>query len=425
MAGKRHAIKDDAAAETKKMENIKHRTFEVIQIGKDKDKISILFDLFITLVIFISLFVTLAETFSAAEPYMGLLSTIELITMIIFAVEYILRIWTAEYLHPKKSTFRAKLAFMGSFYGIIDMLTFVPYFLPVFFPAGAVAFRMFRVARIFRLFRINAYYDAFNVIAEVLIEKKDQILSSVWMILILMIASSLCMYSLENAVQPDKFKDAFSGIWWAVSTLLTVGYGDIYPITPAGRLVGIFIAFLGVGMVAIPTGIISAGFVEQYTKMKSLSDYSEEADIHFITLKITEEHPWENLSVKKVSLPPGLILVVVCRGNQVIVPRGTTILKAGDQLVLGAESYKDEMGIRLKEIILWERHPWVGQMIKDIRFSRHTLIVMVRRKNRVLIPGGTQVLKAGDQVVLFSSNETKDQAVNLPVRQTKRKKNER
>lgn len=397
------------------MENIKHRTFEVIQIGKDKDITSIFFDVFITVIIFISLFVTLFETFDAAEPYTELLKMVELITMIIFAGEYMLRIWTAEYLYPKKSSFRAKLAFMGSFYGVIDLLTFVPYFLPVFFPAGAVAFRMFRVARIFRLFRINAYYDAFNVIAEVMIEKKDQILSSVWMILVLMIASSLCMYSLENEAQPDKFKDAFSGIWWAVSTLLTVGYGDIYPITPAGRLVGIFIAFLGVGMVAIPTGIISAGFVEQYTKMKSLSEYSEETDIHFITLKIGEEHPWENLSVKKVSLPPGLILVVICRGNKAIVPRGNTILKAGDQLVLGAQSYKDEIGIKLKEVILRKEHPWVGKMIKDIHFTRNSLIVMIRRKNKVLIPGGMQVLKQGDQVVLFTSNDPHDQGVNLPM----------
>ena len=226
------------------------------------------------------------------------------------------------------------------------------------------------MARIFRLFRVNAYYDAFNVIAEVLIEKKDQILSSVWMILVLMLASSLCMYSLENGVQPDKFKDAFSGIWWAVSTLLTVGYGDIYPVTLAGRLVGIFIAFLGVGMVAIPTGIISAGFVEQYSRMKTLSAYAEETDIHFITLKITEKHPWENLSVRKISLPPGLILVVICRGSRTIVPQGNTVLKAGDQLVLGAESYKDELGIKLKEVILRKEHPWVGKMIKDISFAR-------------------------------------------------------
>lgn len=397
------------------MENIKRRTFEIIQIGNDKDKASISFDMFITLVIFMSLFITLLETFDGARPYTKHMETVEFITMLIFAVEYALRIWTAEYLYPKKSSFRAKLAFARSFYGVIDLLTFVPYFLPVFFPAGAVAFRMFRVARIFRLFRVNAYYDAFNVIAEVLIEKKDQILSSVWMILVLMLASSLCMYSLENGVQPDKFKDAFSGIWWAVSTLLTVGYGDIYPVTPAGRLVGIFIAFLGVGMVAIPTGIISAGFVEQYSRMKTLSAYAEETDIHFITLKITEKHPWENLSVRKISLPPGLILVVICRGSRTIVPQGNTVLKAGDQLVLGAESYKDELGIKLKEVILRKEHPWVGKMIKDISFARHTLIVMIRRRNKVLIPGGMQMLKAGDRVVLFTSGDTHDQTTNLPV----------
>ncbi len=397
------------------MENIKRRTFEIIQIGNDKDKASISFDMFITLVIFMSLFITLLETFDGARPYTKQMETVEFITMLIFAVEYALRIWTAEYLYPKKSSFRAKLAFARSFYGVIDLLTFVPYFLPVFFPAGAVAFRMFRVARIFRLFRVNAYYDAFNVIAEVLIEKKDQILSSVWMILVLMLASSLCMYSLENGVQPDKFKDAFSGIWWAVSTLLTVGYGDIYPVTLAGRLVGIFIAFLGVGMVAIPTGIISAGFVEQYSRMKTLSAYAEETDIHFITLKITEKHPWENLSVRKISLPPGLILVVICRGSRTIVPQGNTVLKAGDQLVLGAESYKDELGIKLKEVILRKEHPWVGKMIKDISFARHTLIVMIRRRNKVLIPGGMQVLKAGDRVVLFTSGDTHEQTTNLPV----------
>lgn len=119
---------------------------------------------------------------------------------------------------------------------------------------------MLRIIRIFRLFRINAYYDSLNVITEVIVGKKQQLLSSVFIILILMISSSLCMYSLENKAQPEVFTNAFSGIWWAASTLLTVGYGDIYPVTTMGKIFGIFIAFLGVGMVAIPTGIISAGF---------------------------------------------------------------------------------------------------------------------------------------------------------------------
>ena len=130
----------------------------------------------------------------------------------------------------------------------------------------AVIFRMLRVARIFHLFRLNAKYDSFNIITTVLYEneKRNQIISSVFIVFILMLASSLCMYSVEHEAQPTVFRNAFSGIWWSMSTLLTVGYGDIYPVTTLGRIMAICIAYLGVGAVAIPTGIISAGFVEQY-----------------------------------------------------------------------------------------------------------------------------------------------------------------
>ncbi len=237
---------------------------------------------------------------------------------------------------PAVSRGRAVLRYIFSFNGIVDLLSFLPYYLPVFFPAGVVAFRMFRVVRIFRLFRINAYYDALNVIGSVLKSKKDQLLSSIFIILVLMTGSSLCMYSLEHEVQPDVFENAFSGFWWAVSTLLTVGYGDIYPITIPGRIFGIIITFLGVGMVAIPTGILSAGFVEQYTRLKSLSDYSLETDIRFIRLEVQgEDHPWRNQRVMDIQLPPGLILAVIQRDEEVVVPRGDTVLRDGDQLVLG------------------------------------------------------------------------------------------
>ena len=110
--------------------------------------------------------------------------------------------WTADLLFPDKSYGRAILAFVFSLYGLIDFLTFFPYYLPIVFPMGAVAFRMFRVIRIFRLFRVNAQYDAFNVIINVLNDKKNQIISSVCMILIFMMAASLCMYSLEHEAQP-------------------------------------------------------------------------------------------------------------------------------------------------------------------------------------------------------------------------------
>ena len=122
---------------------------------------------------------------------------------------------------------RATIRFLVSFDGIVDLLTIIP----AFFLSGFVIFRMLRVARVFHLFRLNAKYDSFNVITTVLYEKRNQIISSVFIVLILMLASSLCMYSVEHDAQPEVFRNAFSGIWWSMSTLLTVGYGDIYPIT--------------------------------------------------------------------------------------------------------------------------------------------------------------------------------------------------
>lgn len=396
------------------LEREKKRIFHIIQIGNDDDFISRLFDFTAILMILTNLFISIFETFDSSEPYLGTLNTLELITVVGFTIEYVLRVWTAEYLYPALKPGKAKLRYMLSFGGIIDILSFVPYYLPVVFPAGVVAFRMFRVIRIFRLFRINAYYDALNVIGDVIKSKRDQLLSSIFIILVLMVASSLFMYSLEHTVQPDVFQNAFSGFWWAVSTLLTVGYGDIYPITTAGRVFGIAITFLGVGMVAIPTGILSAGFVEQYTRLKSLNDYSMEANIRFVRLEVEENHPWLNQRVMDIPLPPGLILAVIQRAGDVVVPRGNTVIQLGDRIVLGAEGYQDDVGITLKEVILKEHHPWSGQLIRDLDISRQTLIVMVRRAGKVLIPNGSLRLIPGDEVLLYTKRNIQN-AQNIEV----------
>ena len=386
----------------------KKRIFDIIQIGFDEDWGSRLFDIVIMVMILTNLFIAIFATFDSAKPDMEVVATVEFITVLVFAVEYVLRLWTAEYLYPKLSKGQAVWRYMISFNGIIDMLAVVPYFLPIMFPTGVVAFRMFRVVRIFRLFRVNAYSDALNVIGDVIRSKRNQILSSVFIILVLMTASSLFMYSLEHDAQPDVFENAFSGFWWSVSTLLTVGYGDIYPITIAGRIFGIIITFLGVGMVAIPTGILSAGFVEQYTRLKSLRDYSLEADIRFVRLEVTSDHPWLNQAVRDLIIPPGLLLAVIQRKGHVVVPRGDTVIEEGDQIVIGAEGFQDEVGITLKEVTLKKLHPWVGQAIRTLDISRQTLIVMVQRNHKLLIPSGALVLQEGDMVLLYTNRPVRD-----------------
>lgn len=386
----------------------KKRIFDIIQIGYAGDVLSKLFDVCITIAILANLFIAIFETFDESANYTAIIDLIELITVIGFTAEYVLRVWTAEYLYPKVSERNAKIKYILSFNGIIDLLSFLPFYLPVMFPTGIVAFRMFRVIRILRLFRINAYYDALNVIGDVLKRKKDQILSSIFIILVLMVASSLCMYGLEHEAQPEVFKNAFSGFWWSVSTLLTVGYGDIYPVTIAGRIFGIAITFLGVGMVAIPTGILSAGFVEQYTLLKNSMDYLMEEELKFIRLEIREDHPWINQKVMDLSLPPGLLLAVIQRHGETIVPRGDIVICSGDSVVLGAEGGSGDIGITLKEIILRERHPWVGHEIRNLDISRQTLIVMIRRDGKALIPNGTTKLQEGDAVFVYSKRNIAD-----------------
>lgn len=249
------------------IKSVKRRTFEIIQIGTRVDFWSRAFDYFIVFMILLSISVTFMLTFAELDRYAAAMEAIEFFTIVVFIIEYALRVWTSSLLYPDLNRRKAALKFIFSFYGLVELLTIVSYFAPLY-SNGMIALRIIRVTRILRLFQINTNSDTYNVVAEVLMDKKKQLLSSVSMILMLMLAASLCMYGFEHDAQPDIFENAFSGIWWAMSTILTVGYGDIYPITIGGKLMAIFIALLGVCVVAIPTGVISAGFVEYDNKMR-------------------------------------------------------------------------------------------------------------------------------------------------------------
>lgn len=381
------------------------RLFEIIEIGLPGDVASQVYDAFNILSIVINLVVSVMVTFDDLHARFGpWLVTIEAVTVAFFAADFAMRLWTAKFLRPSLTEPRAVLRYIFSFSGLVDLLSFLPYYLPVFFPSGAVAFRMFRVARVFRLFRVNAYYDSLGVITQVISSKRQQLFSSVFILLVLMLASSLCMYSLEHDAQPEVFSNAFSGIWWSVSTLLTIGYGDIYPVTTMGKIFSIFITFLGVGMVAIPTGIISAGFVDQYTRIKRISEYADEDEVHFIRVALTEHDSWSGKTIQQLGLPHGVIVVAIQRGHEVVVPRGSVELMADDVLVLGAESVgsSDQHHIELKELELRQHNPWNGQRIRDLDISRQTLIVIVKRKGRMLIPNGDLTLHQGDRVILYT-----------------------
>lgn len=391
----------------------RQKIFRMVSVGVLDDHTSAAYDAVSIAALVINLTVTVLGTFDSLElTYGGLFDRIESVTVFFFACDYLLRLFTANYLYPRLSEGRALIHYIFSFSGIVDLLSFLPFYLPVFFPAGAVVFRLFRIARIFRVFRINAYYDSLNVITEVIIGKRQQLFSSVFIIAVLMLASSLCMYSLEHDAQPMVFRNAFSGIWWAVSTLLTVGYGDIYPVTPLGKAVSIVITFLGVLMVAIPTGIISAGFVEQYSRFKRLGDYAREEDLNFVVVELHERDAWTKKYIKDLMLPRGVLIAAVRRNGELVVPRGDVELKPGDRVVLCAEALKDEQPINLREVILGHDHEWNGCAIRDLDISRQTVIVMIRRHGSMMVPHGSLKLAEGDTVFLYGK-ERREARYNL------------
>ena len=258
----------------KKSHTIRKRVFEIIQIGNEADLASKLFDIVIVILILANIAISVCLTFSELNHLDSLLHAIEAITIIIFTIELGLRLWTADFLYGKGRGISAgKYLFSGN--GLIELLSIIPFYLPFIFSTGIVVFRMLRVVRILRLFQTNAYSDALSTILTVLKRKRGQILSSLFIIFLIMLMSSLLMYGFEHEAQPDVFSNAFSGIWWATSTLLTVGYGDIYPITLGGKIASIIITFLGVGMVAIPTGILSAGFTMHLSDQRMERRYRE------------------------------------------------------------------------------------------------------------------------------------------------------
>ena len=334
-----------------KKQSLKKKVFTVIQIGDKSDILSRSFDVFITVVILANILALFMSTFPELDRLSSLFRTTEYITVGIFIIEYILRLWTAEFLFAHQGKVKAAFSFAVTPDGIIELLTILPFF----FLSGFVVFRMLRVVRIFQLFRINASFDSFNAITSVLYKKRNQILSSLFIILILMLASSLFMYSFEHEAQPENFRNAFSGIWWAVSTMLTIGYGDIYPITVLGKVCAIVISILGVGVVAIPTGIISAGFVEQYARLQRTQESIEptkvdmlkaqsgvavlnsdpaEDDDEFLLVRVSLDSKWIAKTVEQVENENELLILMIDRDGRKFRPDQETRIALDDRLTL-------------------------------------------------------------------------------------------
>jgi len=258
------------------MTDIRRRIFEVIRPDSGTTVLDYVFHATITILILVSVLIVFLSTFNLPPAVSDALTAIEEFASLVFTVEYFLRILTADFLYPEKGPVAARLRFIRSPMAIVDLLAILPFWLPMFLPCSLLALRFLRLARLLRILKFNRYLDAVRIIGDVLRSKRYELVGSFFFVTLLMLLSSLLMYVLEHDAQPTVFRNAFSGLWWSIATLTTVGYGDIYPVTALGRILASIIALTGIAALAIPTGIITAGLTERINRNSSTDDVEEE-----------------------------------------------------------------------------------------------------------------------------------------------------
>jgi voltage-gated potassium channel len=185
-----------------------------------------------------------------------LLKHFEIVSIIIFTIEYVLRIWVAD----------KKIKFLFSFHGLIDLLAVLPFYLS--FGIDLRSIRIFRLLRLFRIFKMIRFNLAIQNLSKAFKSIKEELVLFFILSSFLLYLSAIGIYYFENSAQPETFKSVFHSLWWAIATFTTVGYGDIYPITAGGKIFTSIMLLIGLGIVAVPTGLIASAL----TKTKNIKD---------------------------------------------------------------------------------------------------------------------------------------------------------
>lgn len=203
-----------------------------------------------------------------AKDYRSAFVIFEWFSSIVFSIEYVLRVWTCtcdeKYSHPIKG----RLRYMTSVMALIDLIAILPFYLTFIKGLDLRIVRAIRLFRLFRLFKIGRYAQSIAQLGGVFTSKKEELAITFFVTMLMLVMASSVMFFAEHDAQPEKFKSIPASMWWGVATLTTVGYGDVYPITPIGKFFGAIIALLGVGLVAMPAGIIAGGFNEAIEEKK-------------------------------------------------------------------------------------------------------------------------------------------------------------
>jgi voltage-gated potassium channel len=223
-----------------------------------------LFNYFMTVLIIVNVLAVILETVKPLhDHYFLLFSVIDIVSISIFTVEYFIRLWICTlnpvYAHPVTG----RLRYMVSAYAVIDLFSFLPFYIPVIIPLDLRFLRILRLFRLIRVMKLGRYSEAMKTFTAVLHKTKEELFLALSILMIVLVLASSMMYYAEHEAQPDKFDSIPAAMWWAIVTLATVGYGDIYPVTTLGKVVGGVVVVIGIAIFALPAAILSAGFIEE------------------------------------------------------------------------------------------------------------------------------------------------------------------
>ncbi len=250
-----------------KQHKIRNRIYGIIQIAQPGDTASRIFDIGIMFLIALNVIALIAETVESIYQAAPLIFRwFEIISVAIFTAEYMLRIWSCVTNPIYKKTILGRFRFAATPLAVIDILAILPFYLPLF-SIDLRFLRIIRFVRVFRIIKFGKYSKAVQVLNRIFRAKSAQLMTTMSIMFILLVTASSFMYYAERNGQPEQFSSIPASMWWGISTLgrfpMTAGCSDMYPITGLGKVIASILAILGIGMFAIPTSILGAGFVEE------------------------------------------------------------------------------------------------------------------------------------------------------------------
>jgi len=250
------------------MTSLKKTIYAIIEEAEPGNRASELFDLFLITLIALNVVALIAGTEEEIHRISPVAFRLFEITSVgIFTVEYLLRVWTCtenpKYAHPVKG----RLQYLVSPLALIDLLALLPVYLVFFVNLHGLDLRFLRVMRLLaRIVRLSRYFSGLRTLGKVVHTKRDELAAVVSVLFLLLVMTSSLMFFAEHQAQPEEFASIPRAMWWSIITLTTVGYGDVFPVTAAGRLLAGGIAIIGIGLFALPAGILGSGFMETLEK---------------------------------------------------------------------------------------------------------------------------------------------------------------